>query len=180
MRANRRRDTAPELAVRRELWARGHRYLVDATPAGTSRRRRADVVLRGARVAVFVDGCFWHSCPLHLHLPRSNRAWWEVKLTSITERDRRTDGELLAAGWLPVRIWEHEDRPPPSTGSSGWWPVDVPRGAEVGLSRTAVDAASPPSPGRPCSCCCRRGRVRRAAPAGAPLSMRLPGCTGPS
>lgn len=58
MRANRRRDTAPELAVRRELWRRGHRYLVDSTPAGTSRRRRADVVLRGRRVAVFVDGCF--------------------------------------------------------------------------------------------------------------------------
>ena len=109
MRANRRRDTAPELAVRRELWRRGHRYLVDATPSGTSRRRRADVVLRGARVAVYVDGCFWHSCPRHLHVPKANRAWWEVKLASVVERDRRNDTELLAAGWLPVRIWEHED-----------------------------------------------------------------------
>nr|WP_255472402.1 very short patch repair endonuclease [Quadrisphaera setariae] len=108
MRANRRRDTAPELAVRRELWRRGHRYLVDATPAGTSRRRRADVVLRGRRVAVFVDGCFWHSCPEHLHVPKANRAWWEVKLASIRERDARTDAELLAAGWLPLRVWEHE------------------------------------------------------------------------
>lgn len=109
MRANRRRDTAPELAVRRELWRRGHRYLVDATPPGTDRRRRADVVLRGRRVAVYVDGCFWHSCPDHLHLPRANRAWWEVKLASVVERDRRNDVELLAAGWCPVRVWEHED-----------------------------------------------------------------------
>ena len=108
MRANRRRDTAPELAVRRELWRRGHRYLVDVTPPGTDRRRRADVVLRGARVAVFVDGCFWHSCPQHLHLPKANRAWWEVKLASITERDARTDTALSAAGWLPLRVWEHE------------------------------------------------------------------------
>ena len=108
MRANRRRDTAPELAVRRELWRRGHRYLVDATPPGTDRRRRADVVLRGARVAVFVDGCFWHSCPLHLHVPKTNRGWWEVKLASITERDARTDAALAAAGWLPLRVWEHE------------------------------------------------------------------------
>lgn len=108
MRANRRRDTAPELAVRRELWRRGHRYLVDATPAGTSRRRRADVLLRGARIAVFVDGCFWHSCAAHCHLPTANRAWWAIKLASIVERDRRTDRELSAAGWLPVRVWEHE------------------------------------------------------------------------
>ena len=109
MRANRRRDTAPELAVRRELWRRGYRYLVDATPAGTSRRRRADVVLRGARVAVFVDGCFWHSCLAHLHVPKANRDWWVVKLASIVERDARTDAALVAAGWLPLRVWEHEE-----------------------------------------------------------------------
>ncbi|SDQ35335.1 very short patch repair endonuclease [Quadrisphaera sp. DSM 44207] len=109
MRANRRRDTQPEVALRRELWRRGHRYLVDATPAGTSRRRRADVLLRGARIAVFVDGCFWHSCPQHLSVPKRNREWWEVKLASVRERDARTDVELRAAGWVPVRIWEHEE-----------------------------------------------------------------------
>jgi len=108
MRANQRSDTAPELALRRELWRRGHRYLVDATPAGTSRRRRADVLLRGWRIAVFVDGCFWHSCAAHCHVPKSNREWWTVKLASVVERDRRTDRELTAAGWLPVRVWEHE------------------------------------------------------------------------
>ena len=109
MRRNRRRDTAPELAVRRELHRRGHRFLVDATPAGTDRRRRADVVLRGARIAVFVDGCFWHSCPQHLHLPKANGAWWRAKLASVVARDRDTDARLRAAGWLPLRVWEHED-----------------------------------------------------------------------
>ena len=108
MRRTGRRDTAPELALRRELHRRGLRYLVDATPPGTNRRRRADLVFRGARVAVFVDGCFWHSCPQHLHLPRANREWWRVKLASITARDRDTDARLREAGWLPVRIWEHE------------------------------------------------------------------------
>jgi len=109
MRRTRRTGTAPELALRRELHRRGHRYLVDATPPGTNRRRRADVVFRRERVAVFVDGCFWHSCPVHLHRPRANGAWWLVKLTSIEARDRDTDRALRAAGWWPVRVWEHED-----------------------------------------------------------------------
>ena len=65
-------------------------------------------MLRGARIAVFVDGCFWHSCPDHCHPPKANREWWAIKLASITERDRRTDVELLHAGWWPVRVWEHE------------------------------------------------------------------------
>lgn len=108
MRRTRRRDTAPELALRRELHRRGLRYLVDAAPAGTNRRRRADVVLRGSRIALFVDGCFSHSCPVHLHLPRANATWWAVKLASITARDRDTDAHLRAHGWLPVRVWEHE------------------------------------------------------------------------
>ncbi|MEW1956915.1 very short patch repair endonuclease [Kineococcus sp. NPDC059986] len=108
MRRTRRRDTAPELALRRELHRRGLRYLVDTAPAGTNRRRRADVVLRGSRIALFVDGCFWRSCPVHLHLPRANAAWWAVKLASITARDRDTDAHLRAHGWLPVRVWEHE------------------------------------------------------------------------
>ncbi len=109
MRRTGRRDTAPELALRRELHRRGLRYLVDATPPGTNRRRRADLVFRGARVAVFVDGCFWHSCPVHVHRPRANAAWWQVKLGSITARDRDTDARLTQAGWHVVRVWEHED-----------------------------------------------------------------------
>lgn len=108
MRANRRRDTAPELAVRRALHARGLRFLVDVPVPGTSRRRRADVLLRGARIALFVDGCFWHSCPRHQHLPRANREWWTRKMASIVRRDRDTDRQVRAAGWMPVRVWEHE------------------------------------------------------------------------
>ncbi|MEV0087305.1 hypothetical protein [Saccharopolyspora sp. NPDC050642] len=73
MRKTGRRDTQPELKLRRALHKRGLRFLVDVSPRGTNRRRRVDILLRGARIAVFVDGCFWHSCPVHAHLPKSNR-----------------------------------------------------------------------------------------------------------
>ena len=104
-----RRDTAPEVALRRELHRRGLRFLVDVPPAGTSRRRRADVVLRGSRVAVLVHGCFWHQCPVHHHAPKANGEWWQQKFTSIAVRDLDTERHLLLAGWLPVVVWEHED-----------------------------------------------------------------------
>ena len=106
---NGRRDTAPELALRRAMHARGLRFLVDASPAGTSRRRRADVVLRGSRIAVHVHGCFWHRCPLHFSAPRANADWWRLKFDSIVARDADTERQLRAAGWLPVLVWEHED-----------------------------------------------------------------------
>ena len=106
---NGRRDTAPELALRRELHALGMRFLVDATPAGTSRRRRADVVLRGSRIAVLVHGCFWHRCPEHFHAPKANAEWWRLKMESIVGRDADTERQLVSAGWLPVVVWEHED-----------------------------------------------------------------------
>ncbi|MEY8040029.1 DNA mismatch endonuclease Vsr [Saccharopolyspora cebuensis] len=109
MRSTRRRDTGPELRLRRALHRRGLRYLVDTTPPGTNKRRRADVLLRGPRIAVFVDGCFWHSCPQHAHLPKRNREWWRRKLDGVVRRDRDTDAELTAAGWAIVRVWEHED-----------------------------------------------------------------------
>jgi DNA mismatch endonuclease (patch repair protein) len=109
MRRTRRTGTAPELAVRRALHRRGLRYLVDVAPPGTNRRRRVDVLLRGARIALFVDGCFWHSCPEHGQLPKANREWWRVKLRGVVVRDRDTDAQLTSAGWLVVRIWEHED-----------------------------------------------------------------------
>ncbi|WP_121192541.1 PDDEXK family nuclease [Motilibacter peucedani] len=104
-----RRDTAPEIAVRRCLRELGIGYRVDPTPEGLSRRRRADIVISRGRVAGFVDGCFWHSCPVHLHPPKANAEWWRLKLASVVERDRDDDRQLLAAGWLPVRVWEHED-----------------------------------------------------------------------
>lgn len=103
-----RRDTAPELAIRRELWRRGLRYRVDIAPLG-GMRRRADIVFTRALVAVFVDGCFWHRCPDHSTIPKNNRTWWTAKLDANVARDRDTDRLLGEAGWTVVRIWEHED-----------------------------------------------------------------------
>lgn len=82
---------------------------MDRSPPGTDRRRRVDILLRGARIALFVDGCFWHSCPVHGQLPRANRTWWRLKLRGIALRDRDTDAQLAKAGWLVVRVWEHEN-----------------------------------------------------------------------
>lgn len=103
------RDTGPELALRRELHRRGLRYRVDVAPLADQPRRRADVVFRSARVAVYVDGCFWHCCPDHGTRPTTNATWWTQKINRNRERDRDTDRRLIAAGWLPVRVWEHDD-----------------------------------------------------------------------
>ena len=75
-------------------------------------RRRADIVFGPAKVAVFVDGCFWHSCPEHATIPKNNREWWIEKLEANVRRDRDTDRELEEAGWAVVRVWEHEDATP--------------------------------------------------------------------
>ena len=108
MLSNRRRDTKPELAVRRAAHALGLRYRVDARPlAGLN--RRADLVFTRARVAVFVDGCYWHGCPYHGTVAKTNAAYWGPKIQHNRDRDRDTDQRLAAAGWLVVRIWEHED-----------------------------------------------------------------------
>ena len=107
MQKQRVRDTAPELALRRELWGRGLRYRVHYAPVAGI-RRRADIVFTKAHVAVFVDGCFWHRCPRHGSEPKANRAWWVEKLTRTVERDRETDRLLKKAGWKVVRVWEHE------------------------------------------------------------------------
>lgn len=103
-----RRDTAPELALRRELHRRGLRYRVATRPV-KGVRRSADVVFGPARVAVFVDGCFWHMCPEHATFPTNNAAWWRAKLEANRARDRETDALLEAQGWRVVRVWEHED-----------------------------------------------------------------------
>lgn len=102
-----RKDTAPELAVRRALWSRGLRYRVDHRVIG--KRRKVDIAFTRAKVAVFVDGCFWHRCPLHGTLPKANAKWWREKLERNVERDRDTDRQLEDAGWLVMRVWEHED-----------------------------------------------------------------------
>lgn len=103
-----RRDTRPELSIRRELHARGLRYRVDVSPVPRL-RGRADILFRQARVAVYVDGCFWHSCPEHGVLPKSNREWWREKLAANVRRDRTTESTLAELGWRVVRVWEHED-----------------------------------------------------------------------
>ena len=108
MRANHSRDTAPEMALRRLLHAAGLRYRVSARPLRRV-RRTADLVFGPARVAVFVDGCFWHCCPEHGTEPKINTAYWTPKLERNVERDRETDALLTDAGWLSVRVWEHED-----------------------------------------------------------------------
>jgi DNA mismatch endonuclease (patch repair protein) len=109
MRANRRRDTSIELAVRRRLHAAGLRYRVDYAPDRSDRRRRADIVFTRARVAVFLDGCFWHGCPEHYIEPKSNVDYWRPKIARNRQRDAETSKRLVDLGWMVLRFWEHED-----------------------------------------------------------------------
>jgi DNA mismatch endonuclease (patch repair protein) len=105
--SNRGRDSAPELALRRELHRRGRRFRVQRRPE-PGLRCTADILFARARVVVFVDGCFWHRCPEHGTDPVRNGSWWAAKLDANVARDRRNDAALAAAGWKVVRIWEHE------------------------------------------------------------------------
>ena len=108
MASQRRRDTDPELAIRRKLHARGLRFFVHRRPL-PQLRREADVVFPRAHLAVFVDGCFWHGCPLHGVSPRVNSDYWRVKLEGNRARDEDTNLILSSAGWRVFRAWEHED-----------------------------------------------------------------------
>lgn len=105
MQANRRRDTGPELALRRELHRRGLRYRVGYPVLP---RRRADIVFTRARVAVFVDGCFWHGCPAHATSAVLNAEYWRDKIAANQARDQDTTSRLTASGWQVIRVWEHE------------------------------------------------------------------------
>lgn len=102
-----RRDTKPEIELRRVLHARGLRFRVDRAVL-SNRRRRADIVFGPAGVAVFVDGCFWHGCPEHATWPTKNAEFWREKIEANRRRDRDTDHQLRAAGWHVERVWEHE------------------------------------------------------------------------
>ena len=97
------RDTKPELALRRALWAVGLRYRLRVKLPG-----KPDMVFPSARLAVFVDGCFWHGCPVHAVRPETNVAFWESKISGNVARDREVTDELTAAGWNVFRFWEHE------------------------------------------------------------------------
>ncbi|MGY6023146.1 very short patch repair endonuclease [Streptomyces spinosirectus] len=102
-----RRDTAPEVAVRRLLHASGLRYRVNV-PVPGARRRTIDIVFGKIKLAIFMDGCFWHGCPQHATQPKANAEWWRTKLDKNIARDRETTDQLRAAGWTVLRFWEHE------------------------------------------------------------------------
>jgi DNA mismatch endonuclease, patch repair protein len=108
MKATRRRDTLPERLLRSELHSRGRRFRIDHAIVDGAFRARPDIVFTRVRVAVFVDGCFWHLCPQHGAMPQANRGYWEPKLNANVARDLRTNGALTLRGWRVVRIWEHE------------------------------------------------------------------------
>lgn len=101
------KDTAAELAVRRLLHAAGLRYRVEFPVPGMV-RRRIDVAFTSVKVAVLIDGCFWHGCPQHATQPKSNAEWWRQKLDRNMARDAETTAHLVAAGWEVMRFWEHE------------------------------------------------------------------------
>ncbi len=105
---NRGADTKPERALRSALHARGLRFFKNRRPTSEI-ACRADIVFPSPRLAVFVDGCFWHRCPLHGVSPRANSDYWRAKLDRNIARDRRNDRALRAAGWEVMRVWEHED-----------------------------------------------------------------------
>ncbi|MGY1701423.1 very short patch repair endonuclease [Geodermatophilus sp. SYSU D00766] len=130
-----RRDTMPEVALRRELHRRGLRFRVDWPLPGMP-RRRADIAFTRKHVAVFVDGCFWHACPEHRTAPATNASWWAAKLETNVRRDRDTDERLRTSGWTVLRFWEH---------------------AEVARAADAVEAAvraplGPAPPDEPVAC----------------------------
>jgi DNA mismatch endonuclease (patch repair protein) len=106
----RRRDTGPELMLRRALHAAGLRFRVDRKIEGV----RADVVFPTERTAIFIDGCFWHGCPIHATRPKSNTGYWLPKLEENRKRDLRQTERLTSEGWAVIRLWEHECCPPAS------------------------------------------------------------------
>ena len=108
MQAVRQRDTPKEIAIRRDLYAVGLRYRVDFRLCKAV-NCRADIVFTKARVAIFIDGCFWHGCPKHGTLPKTtNRLFWQSKIAANRQRDRKIKKQLQAAGWTVLRFWEHD------------------------------------------------------------------------
>ncbi|WP_433687604.1 very short patch repair endonuclease [Micromonospora carbonacea] len=107
MRSNRHRDTAPELRLRRALHKRGHRYRIGLAILTAGRRVRPDLVYTKRRLAVFVDGCFWHRCPEHGRAPSDPSGYWTAKLQRNVDRDIAVTEALEADGWRVIRVWEH-------------------------------------------------------------------------
>lgn len=107
MRANRKRDTGPELHIRRALHALGFRFNVARRPWGRG-SPVVDILFPRKRLAIFVDGCFWHGCSVHYAVPRVNTLYWKPKIERNRKRDAEDECVLRSAGWTVVRIWEHE------------------------------------------------------------------------
>jgi len=97
------KETSPEMLLRKALWTAGLRYRLKNKLPG-----KPDLVFPSAKVAVFVDGCFWHGCPLHGKVPKSNQGFWVNKFTKNIVRDLAANAALTDLGWLPLRFWEHE------------------------------------------------------------------------
>lgn len=108
MQGNRGRDTKAEIAVRRLAHARGLRYLVNARPE-PDLRRTVDLLFTRVRVAVFIDGCYWHGCPEHFTTPTTNAGYWSGKIGRNQARDLDTTCRLEERGWIVLRFWEHEE-----------------------------------------------------------------------
>jgi DNA mismatch endonuclease (patch repair protein) len=130
MQSNKGKDTKPELALRSAVHGLGLRFRVSARPL-KDLRRTADLVFPKAKVAVFLDGCFWHGCPEHHTVAVTHAQFWANKVRGNMARDRETDERLAEAGWVSIRIWEHED----------------PRDAALRV-RDAVHARRPPAAGQ--------------------------------
>jgi DNA mismatch endonuclease (patch repair protein) len=102
MSAIRSENTKPEIALRKALWARGLRFRIHYG------KEKIDIAFPSQKVAIFVDGCFWHGCPIHSHIPKSNREYWLPKLRRNMERDKSKQDRLGLQGWKVMRFWEHE------------------------------------------------------------------------
>lgn len=133
MRAVKRAGTEPELRLRRALHASGLRYRVDLRLVLSGHPVRPDIVFTRHRLAVFVDSCFWHRCPMHGTFPLTNADWWAAKLARNVERDAQTDELLQAHGWTVIRAWEHE--PTPETVRRIYDTLDITHVGRVGRQK---------------------------------------------
>jgi DNA mismatch endonuclease (patch repair protein) len=147
MQANTGRDTKPELALRRAVHARGLRYYVNRRPIKAV-RRTADLVFPRTKVAVFLDGCFWHGCPEHHTVAKTNVDFWAEKVATNRRRDADTDARLRAEGWTIVRVWEHVP-----TDEAAEQVAEVVRGLRAAIQQDTVTRTSQGNPQRcpPCS-----------------------------
>jgi DNA mismatch endonuclease, patch repair protein len=102
MSAIRSKNTAPEIAIRKALFVKGYRYRIHYGP------KKIDIAFPSKRLAIFIDGCFWHVCPIHSHVPKTNKNYWVPKLEKNAKRDKTVVQELIAEGWTVLRFWEHD------------------------------------------------------------------------